>query len=240
MADDAADLQPEKGAGEVARWREELALCYGGAPRDPVMKRLSPYVERFKLKREYFEKVLQGMEMDLARRRYQTMGELEEYCDCVAGAVGLLCLQVFGLHDEPRALEYSKNLSRGLQITNILRDLGSDALLDRVYIPQEDFGAFGYTEKELKAGVVNTGYFSLARFMVGRARGYFSKADSVVDARLRKKLVGAEIMRRTYQTLLSKFTHALDLLLNRIPPRLSMLEKLLIASRTWLKIRFSK
>jgi phytoene synthase len=238
-ADDAADLDPKNGGAGIAHWREEVASCYAGAPRDPVMKKLHPYVRRLKLKREYFDKILQGMEMDLKLRRYATMEELEEYCDCVAGAVGLLCLQVFGLHDDPRVHEYSVNLSRGLQLTNILRDLGEDVLLDRVYIPREDLAAFDYSEKDLKAGVINMGFFNVARLTAGRVRGYFDRADRAIDADLRKKLIGPEIMRETYQALLGKMTKALDLILDRKPPRISLLEKLIIAVATWIEIKIA-
>lgn len=232
-ADDAADLDPAKGNLGLALWREELALCYSGYPRAGLMRDLRPYIGKYGLKREYFEKLLQGMEMDLERRRYETMGELEEYCDCVAGAVGLLCLQVFGLHEDERARTYSRNLSIGLQVTNILRDAGVDAAINRVYIPQEDFRGFSYTEAQLKAGEVNMHWFELARSTVGRARSYFSRADRALDDDLRRKLVGPEIMRRTYQALLEKLSHELDAPVDRKIMRISPAEKLLIAFSTW-------
>ncbi len=237
VADDAADIDPAGGADGISLWREELALLYKGTPRHRIMKELFPHLGRYKLKREYFEKLLKGMEMDLSRRRYQTMEELEEYCACVAGAVGLLCLQVFELHEDERVRTYSTNLSLGLQLTNIIRDVGDDVAIDRVYLPQDDFGAFGYTEKELKAGVVNIGYFNLMRFMVGRTRSYFSVAERAIDMDLRKKLIGSEIMRATYMELLEKISHALDASLDRNSPRLLLIDKISIALGTWIKIK---
>jgi len=44
VADDAADLDPEKGAERLAFWREELNLMYGGAPRHRIMKSLFPHM----------------------------------------------------------------------------------------------------------------------------------------------------------------------------------------------------
>ena len=238
-SDDAADLDPARGREGLALWRTELALLYSGSPRAPVMRALHPHVVRYDLKREYFEKLLQGMEMDLARRRYETIDELEEYCDCVAGAVGLLCLQVFGLHEDGRARDYSRHLSLGLQVTNILRDAGVDAAIDRVYLPQEDFRTFSYTEKQLKDGEVNMNWFNLARFTAGRARSHFGHADRALDAGLRKRLVGPEIMRETYQVLLEKLTHVLDAPVDRKILRLSPVEKLLAAVSTWAGIKLA-
>ena len=194
VADDAADLAPEKGQAGLAKWREELEFCFKGRPRDPIMRELFPVIKRYQLKRAYFDKVLDGMDMDLAHRRYATMAELEGYCDCVAGAVGLLCLQVFGTHDDPRAQAYSRYLSYGLQLTNILRDLRADAAVDRVYLPQEDFATWSYSEAELKRGVVNMNFMQLARFEVARAKKYFGRAREEVDTPLRARLLGAEIM----------------------------------------------
>lgn len=236
-ADDAADLDPARGAERVAYWREELAQLYRGAPRDPVTKALFPFLGRYRLKREYFERLLAGMEMDLARCRYENMEELAGYCDRVAGAVGLLCLQVAGLHDDPRAREYSDNLSRGLQLTNIIRDVHADVAIDRVYFPQEDFGGAGYTEAELKKGVVNIGYFTLVRFTVGRARGLLEKAARLADGDLRRRLLGPEIMRETYLELLDRMSHVLDECLDGDPPRLSFWARLSIGVSVWIRSR---
>lgn len=240
VADDAADLDPAKGAEGLARWRAELDLCFKGRPRDPVMQALFPHVKAFQLRRPLFDKVLEGMDMDLARRRYATMAELEGYCDCVAGAVGSLCLQVFGMDGDERAQKYSRFLSYGLQLTNIIRDLGADARLDRVYFPQEDFTTWGYTEAELKKGVVNMNFMQLARFEVARAQKYFMRARESLDRSQRPGLLGAEIMRETYEALLEQLGHGLDSALDGRRARLHPVRKLAIACATWVDVKLSR
>jgi len=240
VADDAADLDPEKGKAGITRWREELDHCFKGRPRDPVMQELLPFIKTYQLKRPYFDKILDGMDMDLTRRRYATMAELEGYCDCVAGAVGLLCLQVFGIHDVPKAQEYSKQLSYGLQLTNIIRDLKADAVLDRVYIPQEDFATWSYSEAELKQGAVNMNFMQLARFEVARAEKYFGRAREALDPPFRRRVLGAEIMRETYEALLEQIAHSLDDVLEGKAMRLHPARKLAIACTTWLDVKLSK
>jgi len=236
-ADDDADLDPSRGKEAIARWREEVASCYSGFPRHPVMKALHPVVRTCKLKREYFDKILEGMEMDLAKKRYAGMDELLGYCDCVAGAVGLLVLQVLGLDDDPKAQEYSKNLSHGLQLTNILRDIRADAGIGRVYFPRDAMEAYGYTEAELKKGAATVPFFKLARFMAKKAEDCFAKAEDALDPHLRRRLIGPEIMRATYRALLRRIMKAVDLSLDGTPPRLSAVEKVVIAGFTWLSIR---
>lgn len=239
-ADDAADLDPAKGPEAVARWRAEVEYCFKGRPRDPVMQELFPHVKTYQLKRAYFDKILDGMDMDLAHRRYATMAELEGYCDCVAGAVGLLCLQVFGIHDLPKPQEYSRNLSYGLQLTNILRDLRADAKLDRVYLPAEDLAMWSYSEAELKRGVVNMNFMQLARFEVARAQKYFGRAREALDTPLRSRVLGAEIMRETYEALLEQLAHGLDEALDGKRARLHPVRKLAIACTTWLDVKLSR
>jgi phytoene/squalene synthetase len=100
--DDAVD---EAGAGEparqqVSRWRTELAAVFDGrTPQTPQGLRLAPFVGEFHLPRPAFEALIEGVEMDLDSRRYESFEDLYEYCIRVASAVGLICLEIFGYSD---------------------------------------------------------------------------------------------------------------------------------------------
>jgi phytoene synthase len=61
--------------------------------------------------------------------------ELDLYCDCVAGAVGRLCVHVFGEADAGQKV--ADHLGRALQLTNILRDVEEDAAIGRLYLPRD-------------------------------------------------------------------------------------------------------
>lgn len=239
-ADDAADLEPAQGRERVARWRQEVDLLFKGRPRESAMQTLLPHMKSFRLKREYFDKILDGMDMDLEHRRYATIADLEGYFDCVAGAVGMLCLQVFGLHEDEKAQAYSRNLSYGLQLTNIIRDLKADAALDRVYFPTDDFSACSYSEAELKKGSINMNFMRLARFEMTRAQKYFVKARESLDRPLRQQVLGPEIMRETYEALLEELGHGLDRALDGHRARLHPVRKLAIACATWLDVKLSR
>src|SRR5262249_33560918 len=124
--DDAGDEPPKRrgaadsGGRAVAFWGGELARCYdGAAPRTPQGRALQPVIAAFGLPRQPFEDVIDGVAMDVDRARYETFGELVEYCRRVASAVGLICIRVFGCHSES-AREYALNLGLALQLTNIL------------------------------------------------------------------------------------------------------------------------
>ena len=85
--------------------------------------------------------------MDVLETRYETFEELVGYCRRVAGAIGRVCLSIFGSRAPARgavtADELADDLGVALQLTNILRDVREDAENGRVYLPGQDLRRFG-------------------------------------------------------------------------------------------------
>jgi len=97
-----------------------------------------------------FVDMIRGMLMDvpgLGQDRYDSFEDLHLYCYRVAGTVGLMSLPIFGCapdYDEIIAKEPALSLGVAFQLTNILRDVGEDAVTrGRVYLPREDLERFG-------------------------------------------------------------------------------------------------
>lgn len=210
--DDAAgegEVREATARQEVARWRHELACAFGaGPPMTAQGRALVPLVERFRLPRSPFEALIEGVEMDLAERRYETFADLYEYCIRVASAVGLICIEIFGYRD-PRAREYATELGVALQLTNILRDVPGDLAQGRVYIPQEDLRQYGCTEEDLRqeaarrgSGVQSPAVKALLRRQGERAREYYDRAARSLPRRDARSLVAAEIMSAIYRDIL--------------------------------------
>ena len=63
--------------------------------------------------------------------------DLRLYCERVAGGVGLMLLPLLGAADaSPETKARAVDLGVAIQLTNILRDVGGDAVdLNRVYLP---------------------------------------------------------------------------------------------------------
>jgi phytoene synthase len=136
------------------------------------------------------------MRMDLTKARYETYDELYDYCYKVAGTVGLMTTPVMGVdvaYTGPPAAVLRAALALGTanQLTNILRDVGEDAVQrNRVYVPLEDLAAFGIGEAEVVSGsLVNpdTGsvddrWVRFMRFQIERARACFADAEAGVGA----------------------------------------------------------
>ena len=202
--DDAADeSDPAEAPHLVAEWRAELERCYRGAPLHPVTVALSASLEEFPIPQATLAAVIDGVEMDLVKRRYATFAELELYCRRVASAVGLASIEVFG-YTNPAARDYAVDVGLALQLTNILRDVGEDAERDRIYLPTEDLRAFGVPEEDLLRGVYNRRFRELMEFECVRARDYYRSAAERLPAEDAVSLRPAEIMRRTYEQVLDR------------------------------------
>jgi phytoene synthase len=126
-------------------------------------------VKRCDIPKNYFVEIAEGCRMDLTIYRYQTWEDLRKYCYRVAGVVGLIMSKVFGL-DDPAAEAQAVLMGEAMQLTNILRDVKEDFARGRIYLPLEDLGRFGYTERDLAEATVNEPFRQLMRFEIDRAR----------------------------------------------------------------------
>jgi 15-cis-phytoene synthase len=247
--DDAVDeIDVTKGvspADEIARWRRELTACFGnGSPETRQGRALAPLVAEFGLSREPFDALIEGVEMDLGSRRYETFDELYQYCIRVASAVGLICLEIFG-YREPMARQYATDLGVALQLTNILRDVPEDLERGRVYIPREDFRAFGCTdadlrrEAELSGGVRSDSVKALLKHQGDRARDFYARAARALPPGDARSLVAAEIMGAIYRAILERI-EMLDYDVFSSVVRIPRPRRALIAATTWARTVFAR
>jgi len=158
----------------LAGLRRELAAL--DRSTDPVLVAVADAARRYPIPLGAFDELIDGVEMDVVGRRYTTFAELEAYCRCVAGAVGRLCLGVFGSRTHPDAALYADQLGIALQQTNILRDIREDLINGRVYLPQDDLDRFGVELALDSRGALTDrdgGLSALIHFSSERARGWY-------------------------------------------------------------------
>ena len=223
---------------QLNEWRREIDACFEGRPKRTVTRQLAATLERFPMPKAYFEELISGCEMDLVRSRYETFDELYQYCYRVASIIGLMCLEIF-TYRAPETREYAVNLGIALQLTNILRDLKEDASRGRIYIPQEDFRRFGYTENELNDGELNSNFRRLMKFECERARDYFTRASDSFAEGDRGTLAAALTMARIYFRLLRRIERVdYDVFNHRV--RLHRPVRFAIALSEWAKARASR
>jgi phytoene synthase len=188
-------------AGVRASVRALLAGDDGG---DPVLAAVGDVARRHPVPIGAFEEIIDGVEMDLTGRRYATFDELVVYCRCVAGAVGRLCLGVFGSRDGHRAPELADALGIGLQQTNILRDIREDLGNGRVYLPQEDLDRFGVdlrTDEDGNLADPDGALAELIRSAVVRARSWYEQGDLLLPLLDRRSAACTGAMAGIYREL---------------------------------------
>jgi len=232
--DDAVDEAPDPvtAAREIANWREEVGRLFGDAlPLTPQAQQLKPVVQMFAMTRQPFDDLVDGVEMDLKRSRYETFDELTGYCRRVASAVGMMCIEVFGCRDS-RSREYAFNLGLALQLTNIIRDIKSDLKQGRVYLPQEDLARYGVTEESLAAGEMTGAIRNLLAHECQRARHFYAAAAQAMPHEAARKLVAAEIMGGIYFEILQRIERrGYDVFTERV--RVPKLQRARIALQIW-------
>ncbi len=168
------DLPADAKTAALAGLRAELVDLPEST--DPVLVAVADAARRHPIPLDAFDELIDGVEMDVTGRHYGTFDDLVTYCRCVAGAVGRLCLGVFGSRPHPDAPRYADELGIALQQTNILRDIREDLINGRIYLPQEDLDRFGVTLALDEHGALideDGGLTALVRFSARRARGWY-------------------------------------------------------------------
>lgn len=231
IADDAnGSVGP---AADLRAWREELDRTYAGRPTHPITRTLRSVVRRYHIPKAYFDDLIRGVEMDTELLRYPTFEALYPYCFRVASTVGLICIEIFGYRDLA-ARRYAEELGVALQLTNILRDIRTDAARGRIYLPQEDLERFGCSEADIVAGRRTPAFEALMEFQCQRARGYYRKAWRSHPGADRGTLLAAEAMGRIYYEILREVERRrYDVFAGRV--RLPGVRKLGIAADVWVR-----
>jgi phytoene synthase len=212
--------------------RQKLDDAYAGRATEAVFLALADAAERYDIPLEYFREVISGVESDLVKNRYDDFEQLRRYCYQVASAVGLICLQIFGYKDAA-AKVHAADLGLAMQLTNIARDVREDLEFDRIYLPQDEIRRFGYSEAELRAGVVNDSFTQLMRFQTQRAKQYFRSGFQLLPYLSRSSRACPAVLGQLYQKVLERIEDAdYDVLHHRVS--LSTRQKVRVTAQTWL------
>lgn len=205
VVDDVVDEQdnPVYQRQMLAWWREALDLTYEDSPPIPLLKELHETIRRFNIPREHFSSLIDGCEMDIGKKRYETFEELYAYCYRVACVVGLVCMRIFE-YKSPTSEESAVALGLAFQLTNIIRDVGCDLEKGRIYLPQEDLRRFGIGESDLLEKKNSPRFRQLMEFQYERASSYFDTAAAEFARDSKKQLLAARIMATVYRHLLEK------------------------------------
>mgnify|MGYP000001606860 CR=1 FL=1 len=199
VVDEVAD--PGVAATKLAWWRKEVQQAFAGQPSHPALQALVPHAGTFGITAQHLLAVIEGCEMDLQQTRYLDWPGLQRYCHLVAGVVGEVSARIFGQTQEATT-RYAHTLGLAFQLTNIIRDVGEDAMRGRIYLPIDELQHFDVKAQELLQRQYSGRFTALMKFQAERAHALYDEALALLPAADRRSQKPGLMMASIYRTLL--------------------------------------
>jgi phytoene synthase len=201
--DDVVDEVSDPGIAQtkLAWWQAEVAQAFAGRPSHPVMQALMPCVPEFGLQQAHLQAVIEGCRMDLEQTRYLDFPGLERYCHLVAGVVGEVSARIFG-QSVDATTRYAHTLGLAFQLTNIIRDVGEDAMRGRIYLPVDELQRFDVKAHEVLNRKYSDRFTALMKFQAERAHRLYDEALALLPPADRRAQKPGLMMASIYRTLL--------------------------------------
>ena len=201
--DDVVDevTDPGVAASKLAWWHNEVRQAFAGKPNHPVTQALMPLVGEFGIEEASLQSVIDGCEMDLTQTRYLDYPSLTRYCHLVAGVVGEVSAKIFGQTDAATTA-YAHKLGQAFQLTNIIRDVGEDALRGRIYLPVTELQQFDVKAHEILNRLDSDRFQALMQFQAKRAHALYDEALAMLPTEDWKHQKPGLMMASIYRTLL--------------------------------------
>lgn len=201
--DDVVDEVSDPGvaATKLAWWQKEVQQAFAGQPNHPVMQALMPHTGVFGITTAHLLAVIDGCQMDLQQTRHLDWPGLQRYCHLVAGVVGEVAARIFGQTDEATTA-YAHKLGLAFQMTNIVRDVGEDAMRGRIYLPIDELQRFDVKAQELLQRQYSDRFTALMKFQAERAHALYDEALDLLPVADRRNQKPGLMMASIYRTLL--------------------------------------
>ena len=201
--DDVVDevQDPSVAAQKLHWWQIEVQNSFAGNAQHPVMKALMPLTAEFGITAQHLQDVIAGCQMDLNQTRYLDFAGLQRYCHLVAGVVGEVAARIFG-QSQDETTHYAHQLGLAFQLTNIIRDVGEDALRGRIYLPVNELQQFEVSAKDILERRDSAAFQALMAFQYERAQGLYAQALADLPAADWRSQKPGLMMASIYRTLL--------------------------------------
>lgn len=213
LVDEAEDLiihkkiSVEEISIKLSVFKKRLHDTYAGVMQsDPILMAFSDVLKNYNIDITLPFDLIDGVESDLTKNRYNNFEELYGYSYKVASVVGLMTSEVFE-YENPEALKYAVDLGIAMQLTNILRDIGEDLERNRIYIPQDELKAFGVSEEDLFNHNLSGDFVQLMKFQVDRAKSYYKDADKGIPLLSKDSRLPVYLARENYSKILEKIEY---------------------------------
>jgi phytoene synthase len=161
----------------IKEWKRKFLTAHKQEySSDPIIGPFVYTMKKYGIPLRYPLELIRGVSMDIRKRRYGTFAELRRYCYRVASVVGVMLTYVMGVSDLRQAKKHATKLGIAMQLTNILRDVGEDARMGRVYFPMDELDRFGLAIKDILSLKKTSNFIDFIKFQIARARRYYEEA----------------------------------------------------------------
>jgi hydroxysqualene synthase len=148
---------------------------------DLIFAALEHTIRAHQLPRSLFHDLLSAFRQDVTTSRYETWGDLLDYCRRSANPVGRLVLRVAGF-DDPTLDARSDAVCTALQLTNFWQDLSIDWRRGRLYLPHEEQARACARAADLDRTEMTPEWREAVRQAIRRTRDLFEAGRPICDA----------------------------------------------------------
>lgn len=188
----------------IETWKGKLTDTYNGLVHDhTILVALADTLKLYHIPLSLCLELIEGVSMDLTKKRYNNFDELYTYSYKVASVVGLMTSEIFGYSNKD-ALKYAVDLGIAMQLTNILRDVGEDLKKDRIYLPSNELQQYGISEEDLFNHKLDDTFIEFMEFQINRAESYYKEADKGIALLSRDSRYAVYLARQNYSRILNK------------------------------------
>jgi phytoene synthase len=145
-----------------------------------------------------------------------------------------LSIEIFG-YQNPACRDYAAYLGKALQLTNILRDVRTDAGRGRIYLPLSELKKFNVSPDEILRHEYSERFAQLAAAVAGRAKNFYRLARETLPAEDRRSMAAAELMGSVYWQVLQKLEAKKFNVFGPQPTRLNQAHKIFLIFLSWLR-----
>lgn len=175
-------------------------------PDEAIWRALTLSFQQFDLQFQPFFDLLVGQKQDLDFQQPTSEKELSDYSYYVAGSVGLMLLPI--LSQAAAAIqEPAIKLGEAMQRTNILRDIGEDLRMGRIYLPQTVLAQYNLSREALAAGNQNPQFIEMWEHEAQLADTLYQESFVMmpqIDEDCREALLAAALIYREILTVIRK------------------------------------
>ena len=203
--DDVVDevVDPSVARTKLAWWSAEVTQSFAGRPSHPVMLALMPLAANYEIEPRHLQAVIEGCQIDLEQNRFLDFAGLQRYCHLVASIVGEVAARIFG-QTQDATTAYAHKLGLAFQLTNIIRDVGEDAMRGRIYLPMNELKQFDVRVQEILKREYSERFTALMQFQAQRAIALYDEATAMLPAADRRAQKPGLMMASIYRTLLQE------------------------------------